>query len=83
VTGTKIVGAGLILAASVCLVLGSASAQDAREQAMNNVQGEMTTCVAHFAITTQCLRLRNRPQEDAQLIQRGPAAKDTERRCER
>ena len=76
-TGTKIVGAGLILAASVCLVLGSASAQDARErQAMNNVQGEMTRCVAFYAITTQCLRQRNRPQEDAQLIQTGSAAQD-------
>jgi hypothetical protein len=77
VTGTKIVGAGLMLAASICLVLGSASAQDAREQqAMNNVQAEMTTCVAFYAIETQCLRLRNRPQEDAQLIQDTSAAKD-------
>jgi hypothetical protein len=36
----------------------------------------MTRCGAYFAITTQCLRLRNRPQEDAQLIQSGSAAKD-------
>jgi hypothetical protein len=77
VTGTKIVGAGLILAASICPVLGSASAQDAGEQqAMNNVQAEMTTCVAFYAIETQCLRLRNRPREDAQLIQGTSAAKD-------
>jgi TonB family protein len=64
-------------AASVCLVSGSASAQDdVQRQALNNLQGEMTKCAAYYAIGNECLRLRERPQEDAQLIQVGAAAKD-------
>jgi hypothetical protein len=65
-------------AATLWLTIG-ASAQDNSQrerQALNNLQHEMTTCVAYFAITRQCVLNRNRPEEDAQLVQQASAAYD-------